>query len=135
MFAVTQWGDRHAKGKTRSLWFFHCRMGRRVAAIDLSPQESPTHALIAHSNFVDAESFQDVLEDRRPCEKDVRAPFGKAGKFEPLHLRQRARQEASILQQLTSGRERIRCRVRPALVMGAAAIGVTEKEDEEQGID
>ena len=32
-------------------------------------------------------------------------------------------------------RQGIRRRVRNALIMGAAAIGVTEKEDEEQGID
>ena len=32
-------------------------------------------------------------------------------------------------------RQGIRCRVRNGLIMGTAAIGVTEKEDEKQGID
>src|SRR5216683_5815292 len=51
-----------------------------------------------------------------------------------LHLRQRERQEAQILQQPAPRGQRIRCRVSNGLIMGAAAIGITEKEDEEQGI-
>src|SRR5438132_4346162 len=54
---------------------------------------------------------------------------------EDLHLGQRERQEAQILQQPAPSRQGIGCRVGNGLVMGAAAIGLTEKEDEEQGID
>jgi len=60
---------------------------------------------------------------------------GLLGGHEHLHLRQRERQEAQILQQSASGRQGIRCRVRNALVMGAAAIGVAQEEDEKQGVD
>src|SRR5712692_9286076 len=51
-----------------------------------------------------------------------------------LHLRQRERQEAQILQQPAPRGQRIRRRVSNGLIMGAATIGFTEKEDEEQGI-
>ena len=57
------------------------------------------------------------------------------GRHEDLDLGQRERQEAQILQQLTARRQGIRRRVRNGLIMGTAAIGVTEKEDDEQGID
>src|SRR5712691_978857 len=54
---------------------------------------------------------------------------------EDLDLREREGQEAQILQQPTASRQRIRRRVGNALVMDAAAIGVTEKEDDKQGIN
>jgi hypothetical protein len=50
-------------------------------------------------------------------------------------LGQRERQEAQILQQPTSRGQGIRCRVSNGLIMGAAAIGVAQKEDQEEGID
>ena len=56
-------------------------------------------------------------------------------RHQDLHLGQREREKAQILQQATSRRQGIWCRVSNMLVMGAAAISVTEKEDEEQGID
>ena len=43
--------------------------------------------------------------------------------------------KASILQQPTPGGSRIWCRVGNALLMDAAAVRVTEKEDQEEGID
>ena len=55
-------------------------------------------------------------------------------RHEDLHLRQRERQETQLLQQPAPGGQGIRRRVGNRLVMGAAAIGITEKEDEEQGI-
>src|SRR5262249_37431776 len=54
---------------------------------------------------------------------------------EDLHLGQRERQEAQILQQPAPSRQGIRGRLGDALGMEAAAIGVTEKKDDEQGID
>ncbi len=56
-------------------------------------------------------------------------------RHEDLDLGEREGQEAQILQQLTARRQGIRRRVRNGLIMGTAAIGVTEKEDDEQGID
>jgi hypothetical protein len=57
------------------------------------------------------------------------------GWHEDLDLGERERQEAQILQQPTAHRQGIRRRVRNGLIMGAAAIGVAEKEDDEQRID
>src|SRR5712692_1482910 len=56
------------------------------------------------------------------------------GRHEELHPRKRERQEAQILQQPAPRGQRIRRRVSNGLIMGAATIGITEKEDEEQGI-
>ena len=56
-------------------------------------------------------------------------------RHQDLHVGQCERQKAEILQQPTSRGQGIRYCVSNALVMGAAAIGVTEKEDEEQRID
>ena len=57
------------------------------------------------------------------------------GRHEDGHLRERERQEPQILQESAPRRQGIRRRVRNGLIMGAAAIGVAQKEDEEQGID
>ncbi len=60
---------------------------------------------------------------------------GLLRRHEDRHLGQRERQETQILQQPAPRRQGIRRRVRNGLIMGTAAIGVTEKEDDEQGID
>ena len=57
------------------------------------------------------------------------------GWHEALDLGQCKRQEAQILQQPTPRGQGIRRRVSNALVMAAAAEGVAEEEDDEQGID
>ena len=56
-------------------------------------------------------------------------------RHEDLDLRQREREEAQILQQLTPGRQRIGCDLGDALVVDAAAVGLAQKEDRERGID
>src|SRR5712691_6950239 len=56
---------------------------------------------------------------------------GFLGRHEDLHLGQRKRQKAQILQQPTPGGQGIRRRVGNRLIMDAAAVGVTEKEDDE----
>ena len=48
---------------------------------------------------------------------------------------ERERQEAEILQQPTPGRERVGGGLSDAQIMGAAAVGVAQKKDAEQGID
>ncbi len=51
-----------------------------------------------------------------------------------LHLGQRERQKAQVLQQSAPGGQGIRRRVGNRLVMDAAAVGVAQKEDEEESI-
>ena len=54
---------------------------------------------------------------------------GFLGRHADLHLGQRERQKAQILHQPTPGREGVRRRGGNALIMDAAAVSVTEKED------
>jgi hypothetical protein len=56
------------------------------------------------------------------------------GWHEDRHLRERERQEAEILQQPTPGRERVGGGLRNAQIMHTATVGVTEKEDREEGM-
>src|SRR5712692_1350929 len=56
-------------------------------------------------------------------------------RHEDLHLRERERQEAQILQQPTPSRERVGGCLSDAQIMDTATVGVAQKEDEEQGID
>src|SRR2546425_3582584 len=60
---------------------------------------------------------------------------GLLRRHEDLHLGERERQEAQILQQPTPGRERVGGGLRDAQIMGAAAVGVAQKEDREEGVD
>src|SRR5712691_7996877 len=60
---------------------------------------------------------------------------GFLGRHEDLHLRERERQEAQILQQPAPRGQGIRGRVGNPLVMDAASGGVAEEEEDEQGID
>src|SRR5215831_11452120 len=60
---------------------------------------------------------------------------GLLRRHEDLHLREREGQEAQILHQPTASRERVGCGLRNAQIMGTAAVGVAQKEDDEQGID
>jgi len=56
-------------------------------------------------------------------------------RHEDLHLRERERQEAQILQQPTPSREWVGGSLSDAQIMDTATVGVAQKEDEEQGID
>ena len=56
-------------------------------------------------------------------------------RHEDLHLGERERQEAQILQQPTPSREGVRGGLRDAQIMDTAAVGVAQKEDDEEGID
>jgi len=60
---------------------------------------------------------------------------GLLRRHEDRHLRERERQEPQILQEPAPRRQGIRRRVRNGLIMGAAAIGVAQEEDEKQGVD
>jgi hypothetical protein len=54
---------------------------------------------------------------------------------EDLHLRERERQEAQILQQPTPSREWVGGGLRDAQIMDPAAVSVAQKEDDEERID
>ena len=56
-------------------------------------------------------------------------------RHEDLHLRERERQEAQILQQPTPSRERVGGGLSDAQIMDTAAVGVAQKEDDEERID
>src|SRR5262245_27315677 len=60
---------------------------------------------------------------------------GFLGRHEDHHLRKRERQEPEILQEPAPGRQGIRRRVRNRLIVRAAAVGVAQEEDEEEGLD
>src|SRR6266446_560093 len=56
-------------------------------------------------------------------------------RHEDLHLGERERQEAQILQQPTAGRERGGGGLRNAQIMDTSTRGIAQKEDQEEGID
>src|SRR6266700_4403496 len=56
-------------------------------------------------------------------------------RHENLHLRECERQEAQILQQPTPSRERVGGGLSDAQIMDTAAVGVAQKEDDEERID
>ncbi len=56
-------------------------------------------------------------------------------RHEDRHLRERERQEAQILQQPTPSREGVGGGLRDAQIMDTAAVGVAQKEDDEERID
>src|SRR5262249_37865459 len=60
---------------------------------------------------------------------------GLLRRHQDLYLREREGQEAQILQQPAPGRERVGGGLRDAQIMDPAAVGVAQKEDDEQGID
>jgi hypothetical protein len=60
---------------------------------------------------------------------------GLLRRHEDLHLGERERQEAQILQQPTPGREGVGSGLGDAQIMDPAAAGIAQKEDREQGID
>jgi hypothetical protein len=52
-----------------------------------------------------------------------------------LHLVERARQEAQILEQAATRGSRVRRRLGAPLIMGAPRVGVTQQQDGAQGVD
>ena len=56
-------------------------------------------------------------------------------RHEDLHLKEREGQEAQILQQPTPSREWVGGGLRDAQIMDTAAVGVAQKEDDEERID
>src|SRR5499427_1146383 len=59
---------------------------------------------------------------------------GLLRRHEARHLRERERQKAQILQQPTPSRKRVGSDLRDTQIMHTATVGVTEKEDRDEGI-
>src|SRR5712692_7225032 len=86
----------------------------------------------------------DVLNPEPPLVERLVGPFllqgqlptaGLLRRHEDLHLRERERQKAQILQQPTPSREWVGGGLRDAQIMDPAAVGVAQKEDDEERID
>ena len=60
---------------------------------------------------------------------------GLLRRHEDFHRREREGQEGQILQQPTASRERVGSGLRNAQIMGTAAVGVAQKEDDKESID
>jgi hypothetical protein len=105
----------------------------------LLPQPDPIfHNATALHTAVDMFDPQSAMV--QPLVRHVLLPrellaAGFLRRHQDLHLGQREGQEAQILQQPTFRGQGIRCRVSNTLVLGAAAIGVAQEENEEEGID
>src|SRR5262249_30408317 len=100
------------------------------------PQAYPVlHDATALDTAVDMLDAQPTLVERliRPLvlPRQLLAA-GFLGRHEDHHLRERARQETQILQEPASRWHGLRRGVHHGLIMGAAAIRVTEKKDEKQ---
>src|SRR2546426_3924883 len=105
----------------------------------LLPQADPVlHNAAALDTAIDVLDAQPTLVERlvRPLllPRELLAA-GFLGRHEDRHLRERERQEPQILQEPTPRRQGIRRRVRNGLIMGAAAIGIAQEEDEKQSVD
>jgi hypothetical protein len=60
---------------------------------------------------------------------------GLLRRHQDLHLWERERQEAQILQQPTPGRQWVRSGLSDAQIMDTATVGIAQKEDGEQNIN
>src|SRR5215510_8364792 len=105
----------------------------------LLPQADP---VFHHATPLDAAI--DMLDAQPPLVERLVGQFLLQGQLltawllrrhEDLHLRERERQEAQILQQPTPGREWVGGGLLDAQIMHTATVGVAQKEDEEQGVD
>jgi hypothetical protein len=95
---------------------------------DATPLDAPVDMLDAEPAMVQGLVGQCLLQGEFLA-------AGFLGRHEDRHLGQRERQGPQILQEPAPRRQGRWRRVSNGLIMGAAAIGVTEKEDEEQRID
>ena len=91
---------------------------------DAAALDTAVDVLDAHTSAGDT-SIRRFL---RPCESPT--PW-LPRRHDDLNLGQCERQEAEILEQPTACRQRVRGRIGNPLIVGAAGIGVTQKEDRE----
>jgi hypothetical protein len=104
----------------------------------LLPQPEPVF-----SDAAALDATVDMLDPQPTLVQGLVGPLLFPGEFLPswclrrhkdLDLRKREGQKAQILQQPTPGGQRVRRRVGNRLIMDTAAIGVAQKENDEQGI-
>src|SRR5262245_9092382 len=104
----------------------------------LLPQAAPVlHDAAALDTTVDMLNPQPTLVQRLVGQVLLQGQLCTAWllrRHQDLHLRERKRQEAQILQQPTPCRERGGGGFRNAQIMHTAAVGVAQKEDREEGI-
>ena len=105
---------------------------------------SPPQAEPVFDNAAALDTTVDMLDPQPPLVESLVGPLLLQGQLltawllrrhENLHLRERERQKAQILQQPTPGREWVGSGLRDAQIMDPATVGVAQKEDDEQGID
>src|SRR2546427_5033821 len=105
----------------------------------LLPQADPVlHDAAALDAAVDMLDPQSPLVERLVRQLVLQGQLRTAGllrRHEDLHLRERERQEAQILQQPTPSREWVGGGLSDAQIMDPAAVGVAQKEDGEERID
>ena len=103
------------------------------------PQADPVfHHATTLDAAVDMLDPQPPLVERLVGQGLLQGQFPTAGllrRHEERYLREREGQKAQILQQSTASRERVGCGLRNAQIMGTAAVGVAQKEDDEERID
>jgi hypothetical protein len=95
---------------------------------DATPLDAAVDMLDPESPLVEHLVGQVLLQGERRT-------AGLLRRHEDLYLRERERQKAEILQQPTPSRERVGSDLRDTQIMHTATVGVTEKEDREEGID
>ena len=123
----------HPEGVEGTAAFHHA-----IANAVLPQAEPVLHDATARDTAVDMLDPQPTLAERLvrplllPC---ALLAAWLLGRHEDLHLGQRERQKAQILQQPAPCGYGIGGRVGNALVVDTAAIRVVQKEDEEQGVD
>jgi hypothetical protein len=105
----------------------------------LLPQPDPVlhHATTLHT-AVDMLNPQSAVVERLVGPLLLQGQLRTAGllrRHEELHRRERERQEAQILQQPPPSREGVGGGLRDAQIMDPAAVGVAQKEDDEERID
>src|SRR2546422_6333924 len=105
----------------------------------LLPQPDPVfhHATTLHT-AVDMLNPQSAVVERLVGQLLLQSQLLTAWllrRHEDLHLRERERQEAQILQQPTPSREWVGGGLSDAQIMDTAAVGVAQKEDDEESID
>jgi hypothetical protein len=94
-----------------------------TAALDAAVDVLDTHATAGDASIRRFLHTREVPPPRLP------------GRHDDLHVVERERQEAQILEQSAACRQGIRCGIGNPLIMGAPRIGGTEKEDRKCRID
>src|SRR5215475_6075250 len=95
---------------------------------DATPLDAAVDMLDTEPPLVERVVGQVLLQGQLPTS-------GLLRRHEDLHLREREGQEAQILQQPTASRERVGSGLRNTQIMGTAAVGVAQKEDDKESID